>query len=64
MVVVISRLSSSVGPWPSTAGIGRDWRRGHQDRTERASLPTQVDVQTLVTMPAEVHEDDLARFLN
>jgi hypothetical protein len=41
--------------WPS-------WPSG--PRTERAGLPAQVDVETLVTMRANMHEDDLARFLN
>jgi len=43
---------------------GRHGRRGCPNRTERAGLPAQVDVETLVTMRANVHEDDLARFLN
>jgi len=35
-----------------------------KDRTQRAGLPTQVDVEPLVERAAEVHEDDRARFLN
>jgi hypothetical protein len=34
----------------------------HRDRTQRAGLPPQIDVEALVPRMALVHGDDLASF--